>query len=77
MIGDGGRLCRPNFDHGEKTMQNMNYCKFQNTLAALTECYKSPDFWRELESAEEHSARRGLFELCILIAGELSEEDLI
>jgi len=49
-------------------MPNMNYCRFENTLGDLQECYDSIDE-PDLSETEE-KAREALIELCCDIAHE-------
>ena len=53
-------------------MPNMSYCKFQNTLPDLRDCFDSMD--DEL-SPEEDRARRKLIKLCHEIAGQYPVEN--
>lgn len=47
---------------GENTMGNMSYCRFQNTLADLSDCYENME---EGDLSEEESkARKRLIRLC-------------
>ena len=41
---------------------NMSYCRFQNTLLALRDCYNNLD--NTDLSKEEHEARKALAHLC-------------
>jgi hypothetical protein len=43
-------------------MANMSYCRFQNTLQDLSDCYENMD--DEDLSAEEKRARKALLVLC-------------
>lgn len=49
-------------------MANMEYCRFQNTLIDLRDCYEN--FWDCDLSKEEHEARRRMLELCQRIVDE-------
>jgi hypothetical protein len=52
----------------------MSYCRFQNTLKDLRDCY---DNWDDL-SEEEENAKKKLIKLCVDIAcdsGNCSEND--
>ena len=49
-------------------MSNMSYCRFQNTLQDLRDCYESMDD-KDL-SDEEKRARRSLLKLCAKIADD-------
>lgn len=49
-------------------MSNMSYCRFQNTLADLRDCYEA---WDSGElSLDEEKARARLLKLCKDIAGD-------
>ena len=43
-------------------MPNMSYCRFENTLAALRDCYENID--NDDLSASEAKARDKLIEIC-------------
>jgi uncharacterized protein YerC len=45
-------------------MPNMDYCKFENTLAELRQCY---DNFYDVQSVSEIKSRSELIELCKLI----------
>lgn len=49
-------------------MGNMAYCRFQNTLADLQDCYRHID---DEVSEAEHKARLALVRLCAMIADEV------
>ena len=55
-------------------MGNMSYCRFQNTLGDLRDCYNN---WEEFRDAEMHpdeaKARERLLTLCQKIAREYGE----
>lgn len=51
---------------------NMSYCRFENTVQALKECYDAMD--DEL-SPDEQKWRKRLVELCAAIADEYSEQE--
>ena len=53
-------------------MSNMSYCRFENTLSDLQDCYMAIDDIPQ--SDEEIIARQGLIELCRTIAEENPEE---
>jgi len=55
-------------------MANMSYCRFQNTLSDLQDCYAHMDEEEEL-SNDEKDARKWLIELCVDIANEFGEFD--
>lgn len=48
---------------------NMSYCRFQNTLQDLRDCYYNIEEVEDM-SVEEKRARRQLIELCAEIADE-------
>ncbi len=48
-------------------MSNMGYCRFQNTLSALQDCYDNIEDELEKDSSE-WKARKELIELCEEIA---------
>jgi len=52
-------------------MANMGYCRFENTLEDLRDCYEHID--DDNLSNEEWKARAKLIELCRMIAGEVRE----
>lgn len=53
-------------------MGNMSYCRFQNTLNDLRDCY---DAWGdEVESTEETVAKRLLLKLCKQIVDDYCDE---
>jgi len=52
-------------------MANMSYCRFENTLADLKDCYHH--IHAEV-SAEEERARAALIRLCTRIAEEHGDE---
>jgi len=51
-------------------MSNMSYCRFQNTLEDLNDCYEtlrgSDDYFQSIDdlSSDERSAMRELIRLC-------------
>ena len=49
-------------------MANMSYCRFQNTLEDLRDCYESMN--EGLLSEEEEGAKKKLIKLCERIARE-------
>jgi hypothetical protein len=51
-------------------MANMSYCRFENTLRDLNDCYHN---MTDKLDGSELDARRNLIELCILIAQEYGE----
>jgi hypothetical protein len=54
-------------------MANMSYCRFENTLRDLRDCYDNMD--SDDLSKSEFYARKQMIELCIVIASEY--EDLL
>lgn len=48
---------------------NMSYCRFQNTLQDLRDCYYNIEEVEDM-SEEEKSARKKLIELCCNIAAD-------
>lgn len=50
-------------------MANMDYCRFQNTLLDLEDCYENL-YDKDLSSREEEIAREELIKLCKNIAEE-------
>ena len=57
-------------------MSNMSYCRFQNTLNDLTDCYYNLDDTNDL-SLEEGMARYRLIEMCKDIVEEYGEDNVI
>jgi hypothetical protein len=55
-----------------KIMANMSYCRFENTLSDLQDCYNNME--DDDLSESEKSARQDLIILCINIAEEYGEE---
>lgn len=53
-------------------MANMSYCRFQNTLTDLLDCYRNMDD-DDLDEYETE-ARTALISLCIDIADEYGDE---
>ena len=47
-------------------MSNMSYCRFQNTLKDLRDCYENPN----VNSDDEKKAKDELIELCRQIGEE-------
>lgn len=52
-------------------MPNMSYCRFENTLQDLRDCYENMD--EELSESEERSRKR-LIKLCTQIANNYGDE---
>jgi|GEM_PF-1332661 len=50
-------------------MANMSYCKFQNTLQDMRDCYEALQSG-EILSRDEHSAMEMLVDICDRISGE-------
>lgn len=50
-------------------MSNMGYCRFQNTLGDLRDCYNHIEDVEDL-SEEEAKARKRIVKLCLTIADE-------
>lgn len=53
-------------------MSNMSYCRFQNTLSDLRDCYESMD--HEDLSQDEAQARIRMIRLCQEIAHDFGSE---
>jgi len=53
-------------------MSNMSYCRFENTLQDLRDCYENWD--AELESESEKKARVRLLKLCQDIVDDYGTE---
>ena len=49
----------------------MGYCKFQNTLSDLIDCYDH--LWDDNLSEQEEKARKGLIETCKTIMQEIED----
>lgn len=58
---------------GVGEMGNMSYCRFQNTLEDLRDCYESMDETADL-SKDEGRARRSLIKLCANIMDDFGWE---
>lgn len=54
-------------------MSNMSYCRFQNTLQDLRDCYEH--MGEDELSEEEEKARQELLKLCQRIADDYEPED--
>ncbi len=53
---------------------NMSYCRFQNTLQDLTDCYENI---HDADLSEnETKARKRLIEICIQISEEFANDDM-
>jgi len=55
-------------------MGNMSYCRFQNTLPDLEDCFDNLHETEDL-SEEESKARKRLILLCRDIVGETEDEE--
>ena len=53
-------------------MSNMSYCRFENTLSDLQDCYDYVDDGELNE--DERKARLRIIKLCVKIADKYSEE---
>ena len=53
-------------------MGNMSYCRFQNTLTDLRDCYDNFD---DMVSADEARARSKIYEVCQKIINCFDPED--
>ena len=51
-------------------MANMAYCRFENTLSDLHDCFEN---WEEKLSESEQAAQRRMLKLCEKIAAEYGE----
>jgi hypothetical protein len=54
-------------------MSNMSYCRFQNTVSDLDDCYENMDEADEI-SDEEKRSRIRLINLCCQIAQDYGDE---
>ncbi len=54
-------------------MGNMSYCRFQNTVGDLEDCYDNFD--DDDLSEEEERARKRLLKICQNIVNDYGEED--
>lgn len=55
-------------------MPNMSYCRFENTEAALDDCYEHMDLQYNELSESETEARERMIDLCVNIATEYGHE---
>jgi len=55
-------------------MSNMSYCRFQNTLPDLEDCYESMDEDDQELGETEANARTALIAVCAKIVEEYGEE---
>ena len=53
-------------------MGNMGYCRFENTLDDLEDCYENMDS-SDLSESEDRCRKR-LIKLCVDIAGDFGDE---
>lgn len=56
-------------------MSNMGYCRFQNTLPDLRDCYDAMREGDDDLSPEEERSKERLIKLCKDIADDFFEED--
>ena len=57
-------------------MANMSYCRFQNTVSDLRDCYEADGMYDpDVLSAEEKRAREELIQICRNIVSDLGNED--
>jgi hypothetical protein len=61
---------------GGITMANMGYCRFENTLGDLRDCYEHLDDDVEELNEYEKRARKALIALCQEIAANTDEDDV-
>lgn len=52
-------------------MANMSYCRFQNTLSDLEDCYEN---WEDASSDEERAARARLLTICEWIVNDYADD---
>ena len=59
-------------------MGNMAYCRFENTLSDLEDCYEDMEFGKGFSelSLTEQEARNELVALCKKIAEQFDEEEI-
>jgi len=55
-------------------MPNMSYCRFQNTVGDLEDCYDHIDLNENDLSPDETNARERLIEICVDIALEYGDQ---
>ena len=55
-------------------MLNMSYCRFQNTVGDLEDCYDHIDLNENDLSQDEEDARERLIEICVDIALEYGDQ---
>ena len=57
-------------------MGNVSYCRFENTLSDLEDCYEDMEFGKDFSelSLTEQEARNELVALCKKIAEQFDEE---
>jgi len=54
-------------------MANMSYCRFENTLSDLRDCYEHLEDNPDDMSDTEREAREQMIELCCEIAGDFGD----
>ena len=55
-------------------MPNMSYCRFQNTVGDLEDCYDHIDLNENDLSQDEEDARKRLIKICVNIALEYGDQ---
>ena len=55
-------------------MSNMSYCRFQNTLHDLEDCYENMELHKQ-SNKEEKEAKEKLIELCQQIANDYGKDN--
>ena len=55
-------------------MPNMSYCRFQNTVGDLEDCYDHIDLNENDLSQDEEDARKRLIKICVDIALEYGDQ---
>lgn len=55
-------------------MSNMSYCRFENTLADLRDCYENMDNSKDLSESEQ-KARLKLIKLCDSISADYGDPE--
>ena len=58
---------------GSEIMGNMSYCRFQNTVSDLDDCYENIGEANDISDAEKRSRTR-LIKLCCEIAQDYGDE---
>jgi len=54
-------------------MSNMSYCRFENTLSDLQDCYENMETEKDDLSEKEKVALEELIELCNVIAQDFAD----